>query len=138
MLKTGPPDGGHGEGPADAEGAVSATGDVYLCHRFVGMDEYCLGTIFKNDLKRDRYQVSSLRSMAACSECFARYVCSGGCFYDNLAVSGSVFTPNEQRCRLARRSVELLASLTLRLNREDRDYLLQEKIISRKPCVFDF
>ena len=118
--------------------AVSTAGGVYLCHRFVGTEAYRLGSIFDGPLKRDMYQGSPLRVMDKCSDCFAKYVCVGGCGYDNLAVSGSIFTPNEQRCRLARRSVELLASLTCRLDREDKDYLLEKEIIPKKPCVFDF
>jgi uncharacterized protein len=125
-------------GAGRAYAAVSASGGVYLCHRFVGTEGYRLGNIFGGGLERDRYQRSPLRSMEACSRCFARYVCAGGCAYDNLACGGSIFTPNERRCRLARRSVELLASLACRLSPEDRAYLLEEKIIPPRTCVLDF
>ena len=118
--------------------AVSSAGDVYLCHRFVGTKEYLLGSIFTGGLNREVYQKSPLRFIDECSDCFARYICSGGCCYDNLAVGGSAFMPNELRCRLTLRSVELLASLTCRLGMEDKDYLIEREIIPKKACVFDF
>ncbi len=117
--------------------AVSSAGDIYLCHRFVGTEAYRLGSVFDGALKRDPYLKSSLRFVQKCRECFAKYVCSGGCYYDNLTANGSVFEPDEERCRLARRSVELIASLTCRLSPEDKDYLTKEGIVPTRPCPFD-
>ena len=41
---------------------VSCAGDVYLCHRFVGMDAYKLGNVFDNDLDREKWHKSPLTS----------------------------------------------------------------------------
>ena len=118
--------------------AVSCTGGVYLCHRFVGMDAFRFGDIFGGELDRDLFQRSPLRSRDQCTGCFAKYVCAGWCYHDNQGIGGSIFASSDPRCRLMRHSVELLASLTSRLSPQDLDYLRKEGLVSRKPCPFDF
>lgn len=118
--------------------AVSCTGDVYPCFRFVGNETYRIGTVFEHELDRELFRSSPIKSVEKCSNCFAKYICAGGCRYDHLAANGSLFEPNEVRCGFMRSSVEALASLTSRLNREDKDYLYEEGIIRRKSSPFDF
>ncbi len=88
---------------------VACTGDVYLCHRFVGMDAYKPGSVFDSDLDREKYHQSPLTFVEECRKCSARYSCGGGCKHDNLGSCGSVFKPSEDMCCLRRRQVELSA-----------------------------
>lgn len=118
--------------------AISSSGDVYPCHRFVGDDVYRLGTVFSEGLNRDEFLKSPARVSPTCSVCFARYVCAGGCLHDNLTSTGSAFTPAEDECRLRRRATELAAGIACRLNEDDRVYLVKDKIIPPKPCPLDF
>jgi len=119
--------------------AVSSAGDVYLCHRFVGMDEYRLGSIFNGGLQRDQYQKGILHLSETCANCFAKYLCAGGCMQENAGSTGSAFVPNEASCRLVRGTTELAAYLTCRLDEEDKAYLVEQKIISpRRACPVDF
>jgi len=117
--------------------AVSVTGDVYLCQRFVGMDKYKIGTVFDHDLNREKYQKSPI-SNPLCSACLARYYCAGGCRHDNVGSGGSITTPSEEMCRLRRRELELAASILCRLDPADQDFLLGSKILTPKPCPLDF
>jgi uncharacterized protein len=124
-------------GAGRASVAVSCSGDVYLCHRFVGSEDYKLGDIFSGDLKREIYQTSPLKFQNKCANCFAQYICAGGCYHDNLGKTGSIFEPNEDMCVLIRRSVELAAVICSQLNEDDKTYLDSEEIISKKQCPFD-
>ncbi len=63
---------------------ISCSEDVYLCHRFVGMDAYKLGNIFDKHLDRDAYQKSPIAFVQGCSDCLARHYCAGSCRYDNV------------------------------------------------------
>ena len=117
---------------------ISSTGDVYLCHRFVGMDEYKLGSIFDKRLDRDAYLKSPLDCVHECHNCPARYYCGGSCRYDNAASTGSVFKPPEEVCRLRCREFELSAYLSSRLDEADRAFLQEEDIVPPKPCPLDF
>lgn len=118
--------------------AVSSSGDVYLCHRFVGRDEYKLGSIFEKELKREEYQKSPLKNSKVCSSCFAKYYCAGGCKHDNAGSCGSASTPSEDMCRMRCRELELAATVICRLNPEDRIFLLDREIAPPNPCPFDF
>ncbi|UNC93161.1 SPASM domain-containing protein [Candidatus Contubernalis alkaliaceticus] len=69
---------------------ISASGDVYLCHRFVGREEYKLGSIFTKGLNREEYQKSPTSGSTACSTCFAKYYFAGGCKHDNAGSCGSI------------------------------------------------
>ncbi len=117
---------------------VSYAGDVYLCHRFVGQEEYKLGSVFEKHLNREAYQKSPLTVNRLCASCFAKYYCGGGCKHDNLGACGSVSEPSEDMCRLRHRELELSATVTSRLVDEDRAFLVKEDIFPPKPCPFDF
>lgn len=118
--------------------AVSCAGDLFLCHRFVGTDEYKIGTVFERGLNRDTYLKSPAKCIEKCSQCFAKYFCAGGCKYTNAGSCGSAFSPPEDRCRFTRRLFELAAYTSSMLDSEDRLFLLQNKIVPPKPCPFDF
>ncbi|MDW7650928.1 MAG: nif11-like peptide radical SAM maturase [Bacillota bacterium] len=117
---------------------ISTVGDVFLCHRFVGMDSYRLGNIFDRGLARDVYQKSLIKVSKKCNTCFAKYICGGGCYHENLGFCGSVFEPSEKYCRVIRYSMKMVAYVSSQLSDEDRDYMISEKIIMCKPCHFDF
>jgi len=118
--------------------AVSCSGDVYLCHRFVGREEYKLGTIFERELNREEYQQSPVKGNTLCTACFARYYCAGGCKHDNAGSCGSISKPSEDICRIRCRELELAAAITCRLDSEDRAFLVDLEILPPKPCPFDF
>jgi len=117
---------------------ISSAGDVYLCHRFVGMDEYKLGNVFDKNIDRDAYLKSPVNFVQKCSICPARYYCAGNCRYDNAASTGSVFKPPEEMCRLRCREFELSAYVSSRLDKADLAFLQEEDIVPSKPCPLDF
>lgn len=118
--------------------AVSCSGDIYLCHRFVGMDNYKLGNIFNKDINREGYQESPVTQMEECRQCFARYYCAGGCRHDNASSCGSSYKPSEDMCLMRRYEVELAAGIVSSLDTEDRFFLKEYKIFPPKPCPLDF
>jgi len=117
---------------------VSSAGDVYLCHRFVGRDEYKLGSVFTKDLKREEYQKSPTTGNEVCAACFAKFYCAGGCKHDNATSCGSIATPSEDMCQLRCRELELAATILCRIDPEDRAFLFAHQIFTPKPCPLDF
>ena len=73
--------------------AGAPNGDMSLCHRFVGEDDYVLGNVQAGGLDRGkRLQVLSdirLDQRSDCGSCWARYICSGGCHHVNFLFEGS-------------------------------------------------
>jgi len=112
--------------------AVSNSGDVFLCHRFVGTEEFKLGSVHAPDLDRGPYLRPSVDTMEGCSECFARYLCGGGCYHDNAGRTGSAFGPAEDFCRLKRKTMELVVTIAGNLSDSDKEYLVDEGIIPKK------
>lgn len=117
---------------------ISITGDVYLCHRFVGMEDYRLGNIFDKHTDRDAYLKSPISFVQECSQCPARYYCAGNCRYDNAASTGSVFEPAKEMCRLRCREFELSAYLSSKMDESDVAFLREVDIVPHKPCPIDF
>lgn len=66
---------------------VSADGELFACHRFVGDDDARLGSV-GTGVDRDR-QARWLRDrhvhlQQPCRQCWARYLCGGGCHHEVL------------------------------------------------------
>lgn len=64
---------------------VSADGDLAACHRFVGDDERSLGTLaggVDDDARADWLAARHVHAQEPCSQCWARYLCGGGCHHE--------------------------------------------------------
>ena len=66
--------------------AVTAEGDVYPCHGFVGMDEFKMGNVHDEDFPgesyasiRDFFSKLNVYTSKECSSCWARFLCGGDC-----------------------------------------------------------
>ncbi|HEX8351787.1 MAG TPA: radical SAM protein, partial [Pyrinomonadaceae bacterium] len=61
--------------------SVSARGAWYACHRAVGSEPYRLGdsTGIEPARQREFLVARHVHAQAACRQCWARYLCSGGC-----------------------------------------------------------
>lgn len=119
----------HHCGAGKASVAVANSGDIYLCHRFADLKDYRLGHIGDATLDRAAYQVKPIGSVAACSSCFSRYHCPGGCYHDNLNNTGSVFEPNETLCNVSRHMTELAGAISADLSDEDVAFLIAERLV---------
>jgi len=72
--------------------AGAPNGKMSLCHRFVGEDDFVLGSVQEGGLdKKKRLQVLDdihLDQRSDCSTCWARFICSGGCHHVNFLFEG--------------------------------------------------
>ena len=61
--------------------SVAANGDWYACHRAIGSSAFRLGNNEGLELERRREFLATrhVHSQSACRQCWARYLCSGGC-----------------------------------------------------------
>lgn len=67
---------------------VSADGDLAACHRFVGDEQGRMGNLQQGvDLQRQTIWLSErhVHQQQPCNQCWARYLCSGGCHHEVLA-----------------------------------------------------
>lgn len=98
--------------------AASTDGDLYPCHRFVGMKEYAIGSL-ANGVDEERVESFFARAEAAnkpnCEACFARQICGGFCFYTLADGNGAFVPPSKRDCDRFRESVGYSISTVLRL-----------------------
>ena len=84
---------------------VATDGDVALCHRFAGSEEHKLGTV-ATGIDRDRQQEfleqHHLANKTDCHTCWARPLCSGGCYHEAYTRTGTTTAPNLHYCEWIR------------------------------------
>ncbi|HEV3139269.1 MAG TPA: quinohemoprotein amine dehydrogenase maturation protein, partial [Vicinamibacterales bacterium] len=84
---------------------VATDGDVALCHRFAGSDAHKLGTV-RDGINRDAqhafYEKHHIHSKTDCSVCWARPLCSGGCYHEAHTRYGDTAHANLHYCEWIR------------------------------------
>ena len=66
---------------------VSTDGDVALCHRFAGSDAHKLGTVgegIDRSAQTAFLEQHHIADKTDCRTCWARPLCSGGCYHEAL------------------------------------------------------
>ena len=107
--------------------AVAVNGDVYPCHRFVGLGETRLGHLSDGGLAGlTDFHRAVVENLAGCRRCWARHFCGGGCFYDNLARSGDMRRPDPLFCDETKTVCEDVIHGWLRLSDDDRAYVREQ------------
>lgn len=97
--------------------AVSPRGELYPCHRFIDHKLHCLGDLSTGPSVdgRMRYAALHVDGREPCRNCWARYLCGGGCHYEAAARHGTLEKPDPIRCELNRaiivESIEIAAQL---------------------------
>ncbi len=89
--------------------AVTAWGDLYPCHQFVGDDAYKMGNLWDgvtNTALRDEFKLCNAYARPDCKDCWARLYCSGGCAANAYHATGSIKGIYEYGCELFRKRME--------------------------------
>ncbi len=89
--------------------AVSAHGDLYPCHQFVGRDKYLLGNVFegvKNTELPKHFRNCHVLNKELCRDCWARFFCSGGCHANADLFNDDIYKPYELGCELQKKRLE--------------------------------
>jgi uncharacterized protein len=105
--------------------AVSPTGDIYACHRFVGDDRFLMGNV-RDGLDKHvqrRFLRNNVDSREACRTCWARYFCGGGCNYQAVLATGDISAPDSSRCSIIKRTIELCMMIYCEVRRDNRPVL---------------
>jgi uncharacterized protein len=108
--------------------ALSQDGAFYPCHRFVGLDDYRMGDIDTGmDLGLQRKILDlTVDNRPGCRECWARYLCGGGCWKHAVDAHGGLEAPDEDvSCELIRHQIECAMAINSELGVEDKDILSQ-------------
>ncbi|MFQ7773052.1 MAG: thioether cross-link-forming SCIFF peptide maturase [Anaerovoracaceae bacterium] len=89
--------------------AVTPWGDLYPCHQFVGDAAYKLGDIWEgvsNSPLQEEFRTCNAYSRPECSDCWAKFYCSGGCAANACHASGSIRGVYKPGCELFKKRIE--------------------------------
>lgn len=117
--------------------AINAKGSIFLCHRFVGIEQFNIGNVHTEELNRFEFQKSPTKTNEKCIKCFAKNICGGGCYHDNFGINGAIDHPANDMCNFMQYLTKLSAAVFLLLDQTDIEFLINEQIICKKTCMFD-
>lgn len=94
--------------------AVTAEGDIYPCHRFVGDKDFHMGNVADPNVRQsERYQeirrtfaATTVDQRPGCEDCWARYLCGGSCVKYSHAQHGSMLPPVARHCQYIKTVIE--------------------------------
>lgn len=95
--------------------AVTADGDVYPCHEFVGIEEFKMGNVNDDDFPGKYYDkiksifnTHSVYAFDECKSCWARFLCGGDCAVRSYIYTGDLFRPTTRKCTYIKSVLEAL------------------------------
>jgi uncharacterized protein len=108
---------------------VASNGQVYPCFRHLGLDEYRFGDVWHgvDDAKRQSFlghEAADVDTRPVCRECWARYLCGGGCYADSVVYGPDKREPQTTHCPFWRIEIETAIRFYARLRSEDPGYCL--------------
>lgn len=89
--------------------SVVPNGDLYPCHQFAGNSEFKMGSVYEGITRpdiREKFKNSCLFTRKKCENCFAKFICSGGCSANNYHFNGDIDEPYETTCAMMKKRVE--------------------------------
>jgi uncharacterized protein len=112
---------------------VDGNGDVYLCHRFPGVEEHKYGNVKQGGIEYGRLTefVNSVQvgNKPVCQTCWIRGICGGGCYHEALQEFGEAALPNLHYCVFLREWTEYGIGVFTELEQKNPGFV--EKYIVR-------
>ncbi|MEW5865644.1 MAG: thioether cross-link-forming SCIFF peptide maturase [Bacillota bacterium] len=109
--------------------AVAPSGGLYPCHQFVGRPEFLMGDVFNGGIDPElvaRFRNTHVYTKKGCAECWARFICSGGCHANAYASSGDILAPDPVACAIQKKRIECALAVQAILTDRRREALAQE------------
>lgn len=89
--------------------SVVPNGDLYPCHQFAGDKKWLMGNVFEGKIDADirkLFAESCLFTRKKCGDCFAKFICSGGCNANNYHYNGDINEPYAMTCAMMKKRIE--------------------------------
>ena len=89
--------------------SVAPNGDIYPCHQFVGDKKFLMGNVYEGRLNSDirsTFAENCLFTREKCGDCFAKFICSGGCSANNYHFEGDMNKPYGVTCAMMKKRIE--------------------------------
>lgn len=106
--------------------SVDPDGRLYLCQRFTGENEFCMGDIFNgfNQKKLEKFRAQAeISNKADCNQCWVRTICTGGCYHEACVREGNHLKPNLHYCEWIKQWSQIGLQTYCQLATADPEYL---------------
>ena len=80
-----------------------------------------MGSVFKEGLSTriaKEFDACNIYNMESCTNCWAKYYCSGGCAAANVNMNGDMMVPYEIGCKMQKKRLELAIAMAARQQME--------------------
>ncbi len=124
--------------------AVAHDGNIYPCHRFVGTHERRQGNIYDGFVP-GVFEKHMILENEKCAKCFAKYTCGGCCAHicscdmpnEPPKDVPDIFNAPKEHCEFTRSKVMVKAYIDAMVNKADREWLNENKLMQRKKSKRD-
>ncbi|MCX6583742.1 MAG: radical SAM protein [Candidatus Aminicenantes bacterium] len=114
---------GHRCGAGRQTAAVSPDGSLYPCYKFVGIKNYIMGNVGAGEYDKNlsaRFRENHAGGKPGCQNCWARYLCGGGCPYLSEVSHGNIAIKDDLDCQFTRHIAKLSLEIYVHISRENR------------------
>ena len=116
---------------------IAYNGDIYSCYKLLGIESLRLGNVwegFSSDGRQDLWNHTVLQR-PRCRNCWAKFLCGGGCISDNYHLKGDFFDPVEENCAIMRHNIRL--SLWLYYELAERQPSILKELLGEDYLLFE-
>jgi uncharacterized protein len=95
-------------GAMNGSTAVAHNGNLYPCHRFVGIKGFNFGNVYSGIDNETLQTINNNLDKATfkCNSCWCKYICQRGCIRDIAKNKGTFISHDDKYCQLQRDSIE--------------------------------
>lgn len=90
--------------------AITPRGDIFPCYKFSGIPQYRLGNVHGEPIDKEmqrQFVENQVDRRPCCRDCWARYLCGGGCAYLSARKKNDINLNDEQDCELSLHTAKL-------------------------------
>lgn len=112
---------------ARSQVSITADGQIFPCASFVGNDKYSIGNINGgfDSKKRSHFMNRTVDQNNICSNCWARYLCTGQCFSNCYYANDDIGMPEELYCQIEKMVIMETINLAGKMTREQHSKIVK-------------
>ena len=116
--------------------AITSNGNIYPCDSFVGNEKFLLGNIetgITNADLIDSFHELHVLNRNKCKDCWAKFVCSGDCYYNSFITNNSISEVDDFECEVQMFLTELAIKYVAQIKKVNTNYFKRlERILTMK------
>lgn len=100
--------------------AVTPGGGIYPCYKFANTEGFEMADIENGGMnleRQNRFTANHVDGRSDCKNCWARYLCGGGCAYLGHLEHQDISRKTHWECRFTRSMIKLAMTIYVKLNR---------------------